>query len=62
MAPAAHIVTDALLARRPEERARFLREVISHAAAGIVVLEGSKAAAEALYRLADAVVSREVAR
>lgn len=54
----ARIVADCLEALAPHERARFLRELIAHAAAGLVILEGGKAAAEACYRVSDAVVSR----
>lgn len=55
---AAQVVADALAAREPPERARFLREILAHAAAGLVVLEGDRAAGEAIYRLGDAVVAR----
>lgn len=37
---------------------RFLRELLAHCAAAIAVREGEQAAAEAVYRVADAVVSR----
>lgn len=55
---AATVVAAALACRKPAERARFLRELLAHAAAGIVVIEGEREAAEAVYRLADAVVAR----
>jgi hypothetical protein len=55
---AAALVADALIGREPEERSRFLRELLAHTAAGIVVIEGEREAGEACYRLADAVVSR----
>jgi len=56
---AAHIVADAL-ARfdTREDRSRFLRALLAHTAAGLVVLEGDTEAAEACYRLSDAVVAR----
>lgn len=38
----------------------FLRELLAHVAAGLVVTEGNAEASEAIYRLADAVVSRKV--
>ncbi|MBX3484815.1 hypothetical protein [Phenylobacterium sp.] len=55
---AAALVAGALSRRRPGERARFLRELLAHTAAGIVVIEGEAEASEAVYRLADAVVAR----
>ncbi len=44
--------------RTPGARAQFLKELLAHTAAGLVILEGDRAAGEAVYRLADAVVSR----
>jgi len=55
---AAAMVARALSRRRPGERPRFLRELLAHTAAGLVVIEGDRAAGEAVYRLADAVVAR----
>jgi hypothetical protein len=55
---AAAVVAGALSRRAAEERPRFLRELLAHAAAGLVVIEGDRAAGEAVYRLADAVVAR----
>jgi hypothetical protein len=55
---AAVLVASALSRRAPPERARFLRELLAHTAAGLVVIEGDRAAGEAVYRLADAVVAR----
>jgi hypothetical protein len=55
---AAALVARALAGRRPKERARFLRELLAHTAAGLVVIEGDRVAGEAVYRLADAVVAR----
>ena len=42
----------------PTARPGFLRELLAHTAAGLVVIEGDRAAGEAVYRLADAVVAR----
>jgi hypothetical protein len=55
---AAAVVAGALSRRRPKMRAQFLRELLAHAAAGLVVIEGDRAAAESVYRLADAVAVR----
>jgi hypothetical protein len=52
------MVARALSRRAPKERPRFLRELLAHTAAGLVVIEGDRAAGEAVYRLADAVVAR----
>jgi hypothetical protein len=50
------------LARRPaDERGAYLRELLAHAAAGLAVIEAPRAAAETLYRLADAVVEHDAA-
>ena len=55
---AAAMVARALSRRAPNERPGFLRELLAHTAAGLVVIEGDRAAGEAVYRLADAVVAR----
>jgi hypothetical protein len=55
---AAALVARALARRKACERPRFLRELLAHTAAGLVVIEGDRAAGEAVYRLADAVVAR----
>ena len=55
---AARLVAGALARRAPGERSRFLRELLAHTAAGLVILDGERAAGEAVYRLADAVVAR----
>jgi len=55
---AAALVAGALSRRGPGERGRFLRELLAHTAAGLVVIEGEAQASEAVYRLADAVVAR----
>jgi len=56
---AASLVAGALSRRKPGERAQFLKELLAHTAAGLVVIEGDRAAGEAVYRLADAVVTRQ---
>lgn len=55
---AAALVAGALSRRAAAERGRFLRELLAHAAAGLVLIEGEAEAGEAVYRLADAVVAR----
>jgi hypothetical protein len=55
--PAA-VVGNALARLPAAERAPFLRELLAHAAAGLVVIAGDREAAEAVYRLADAVALR----
>jgi hypothetical protein len=55
---AAAVVARALSRRRPKERPQFLRELLAHTAAGLVVIEGDREASEAVYRLADAVAIR----
>jgi hypothetical protein len=55
---AATMVARALARLSPAERPRFLRELLAHTVAGLVVIEGDRAAGEAVYRLADAVVAR----
>ncbi|MBW8812493.1 MAG: hypothetical protein JF588_03615 [Caulobacterales bacterium] len=55
---AATLVAGALARRGPKDRGRFLRELLAHTAAGLVVIEGEAEASEAVYRLADAVVAR----
>jgi hypothetical protein len=55
---AAQVVAGALSRRKPAERPAFLRELLAHVAAGLVVIEGEREAGEAVYRLADAVVAR----
>lgn len=47
-----------LARREPARRAAFLHELMAHTAAAMVVIEGPRAAGEAVYRLADAVVER----
>ena len=55
---AAKVVAAELARRRPRDRACFLRELLAHAAAGLVMVEGEEKAAENVYRLADAVAAR----
>lgn len=59
---AARVVAGALSRRSPAERAQFLRELLAHTAAGLVIIEGEREAGEAVYRLADAVVARSARR
>ena len=40
---AAALVARALAGRGPAERPRFLRELLAHTAAGLVVIEGDRA-------------------
>jgi hypothetical protein len=55
---AAGLVARALSRRPPRERGSFLRELLAHTAAGLVLGDGDEAAAGAVYRLADAIVAR----
>lgn len=59
---AASVVAGELSRRKPGERGRFLREMLAHCAAGLVIIEGESEASEAVYRLADAVVARGLPR
>jgi hypothetical protein len=59
---AAAVVAGELSRRKPKERGLFLRELLAHSAAGLVVIEGEAEASEAVYRLADAVVARGLKR
>ena len=56
MDEAPEVLSRALRHIRPEERGRFLRAMLAHAAASLTLLEGERAASEAVYRLGDAVV------
>jgi hypothetical protein len=58
----AGLVAQALARHAPAARGLFLRELLAHAAAGLVVIEGETEASEAVYRLADAVAARGAAR
>lgn len=55
---AADVVARALSKRMPADRTLFLRELLAHTAASLQVIEGCDYAAEAVYRLADAMVAR----
>lgn len=54
----AALVADGLRQRPAPERGVFLRELLAHTAAGLVILEGEATTSEVVYRLADAVVAR----
>ena len=54
---AAALIASALGHRAVGVKARFLREVIRHAAAGLALLEGDCAASEACSRIADMAAS-----
>lgn len=54
----ARLVARALARSEPARRGALLRELLAHTAAGLVIVEGDRAASEAVYRLADAVVAR----
>lgn len=57
--PAADAIIASVMSRTaPKERAQLLREIMAHAAAGLVVIVGNHDAAEHAYRLADAVAVR----
>jgi hypothetical protein len=53
--PAA-LIASALVRMPPAARAPFLRDVLAHAAAGLVVIHGADAALTIIYDLGDAVV------
>ena len=53
----AQLVAEGLRQRPAARRSLFLRELLANAAAGLTVLEGEAAASEAVYRLADAMVT-----
>lgn len=52
------MITNAMLRVPPSERPDLARKIAAHAAAGLAIYEGSESAAEALYRLADAIIAR----
>jgi len=54
---AAALVVAALERQRPAGRPQLLRELIRHAAAGLALLEGDRAASEACYQIADMAAS-----
>lgn len=55
---AATLIARALDERPDASRGAFLRELLAYTAAGLVATEGHVEAAEAVYRLADAVVAK----
>ncbi len=59
MPNAAATIADALTSCPVAQRSTFLRELLAHTAAGLVIIDGEPAAAEAAYRLADAIVDRK---
>ena len=59
---AAALIASALGHRAVGVKAKFLREMIRHAAAGLALLEGERAASEACYRIADMAASCEPPR
>lgn len=56
MDEAPEVLARALRHILPDQRGAFLRAMLAHAAAGLTLLEGERAASEAVYRLGDAVV------
>jgi hypothetical protein len=56
---AATILARHMAWRTPAERDAFLREMLAHSAAALQVIHGPKAAAEAVYSLADCMVCRK---
>ena len=55
---ASQVIAESMIALPMKERAEFLREVIAHAAAGLVVIESGRDAAAACYRAGHAVIQR----
>ena len=55
---AARAVANALARVNPSQRETVLREMLAHVAGGLAVIAGPEACAEAVYRLADAIVAR----
>lgn len=53
---AAFVVARSLARVHSSERSKFLREVINQAVAGIIVIEGSEAAAEFAFMLTESIV------
>lgn len=53
---ASAVVAHAMAAQPQAGRGAYLRELLAYAAAGLAIIETPPEAAEALYRLADAVV------
>lgn len=55
---ASQVVAESMIALPMKERAAFLRDLIAHAAAGLVVIEGGNNAASACYRAGHAVIKQ----
>ena len=58
---AAGFVAKALANTRPDQRHEVLSQLMAHAANGLVIVSGERAACQEIYRLADAVATRQVA-
>jgi len=52
----AHMIAVQLQKRHREERGSYLRDLIAHAAASLVLLEGEREAYAAVTKIADAMV------
>jgi len=50
------LIARALVARPPHQRGPFLRDVLTQAAAGLVVIEGPETTLTTIYDLGDAIV------
>jgi hypothetical protein len=59
---AAAMVASALSRRAPKERPVFLRELLAHTAAGLVVIEGDRTAARAVEEGVEETVALSQAR
>jgi hypothetical protein len=57
VSPTYYFVQESLRVLSPSEHPLFLRELLAVAAAAILLKEGREAAAEAVYQMADAVVT-----
>lgn len=55
---ASQVVAESSIALPLKERAEFLRQLLAHAAAGLVIIEGGSKAAKACYSAGAAVVKR----
>lgn len=53
---AAQVVADAILAAPQEERASLALDIIAFATGAVAAIEGSRVAAEKVYRVADIAV------
>lgn len=54
---AQEIVSNGMIRTMPGHRVQFLRELITHAAAALELMEGAEIAAEHVYRIADIVAA-----